>query len=121
MIDDPREMLRKIGVVGDEWCAAIIVGDKGREATARTKLMECLVEAKGLLNGRTIEDLLVVRRSGVTNVDCRAYDERDAPLERCASNTDGDCYHCRCPQRRDGEPERSARSCPLRKRTEEET
>lgn len=121
VIDDPIEMLRKIGVVGDEWCAAIIVGDAVREAKARTKLMECLVEAKGLLNGRTVEDLIVVRRGGVTNVDCRAYEERHSPLFRCASNSDGDCYHFQCPQHRDGEPGSTGRSCPLPKRTRDET
>lgn len=35
------------------------------------------------------------------------------PLARCAADDDGDCNHAQCPQRRDGEPNRSGRGCPL--------
>lgn len=36
------------------------------------------------------------------------------PIRRCqASRGDGECNDGRCPQRREGEPERSGRSCPL--------
>lgn len=36
------------------------------------------------------------------------------PLARCAAQlNDGECSHPQCPQRRDGEPEKSGRSCPL--------
>lgn len=35
------------------------------------------------------------------------------PLERCASDNDGDCHHAQCPQHRDHEPETTGRSCPL--------
>lgn len=36
------------------------------------------------------------------------------PITRCqASRGDGECNDGRCPQRREGEPERSGRPCPL--------
>ena len=31
----------------------------------------------------------------------------------CHAGSDGDCYWKKCPQLRDGEPERSDRNCPL--------
>lgn len=43
----------------------------------------------------------------------------DAPLVRCASDSDGDCDDPRCPQTRDGEPAASGRHCPLPWRLEE--
>jgi hypothetical protein len=33
--------------------------------------------------------------------------------KRCQSNNDGECIWCFCPQRIDGEPEKSGRSCPI--------
>ena len=33
--------------------------------------------------------------------------------EHCHAGRDGDCIDKRCPQLRDGEPEKSGRSCPL--------
>lgn len=35
------------------------------------------------------------------------------PLTSCKSGRDGECFHPNCPQIRDGEPEKSGRSCPL--------
>lgn len=35
-------------------------------------------------------------------------------LKQCqAARSDGECSHPDCPQRRDGEPQRSGRTCPL--------
>lgn len=34
-------------------------------------------------------------------------------LNRCQSNSDGDCEHEQCPQILDGEPAATGRSCPL--------
>lgn len=33
--------------------------------------------------------------------------------ERCHGGRDGDCFDTRCPQLRDGEPEKTGRHCPL--------
>jgi hypothetical protein len=35
------------------------------------------------------------------------------PLTHCAAAMDGDCSHAQCPQRRDGEPDKTGRHCPL--------
>lgn len=45
---------------------------------------------------------------------CRLADESpQAELTRCQADCDGDCSHPDCPQRRDGEPHATGRSCPL--------
>lgn len=44
-----------------------------------------------------------------TLTDCAMLRE----LDRCQSNNDGDCDDPQCPQKRDGEPAKSGRSCPL--------
>jgi hypothetical protein len=36
-----------------------------------------------------------------------------SPLKRCQAGLDGECYDRRCPQLRDGEPNKSGRFCPL--------
>lgn len=42
------------------------------------------------------------------------FAKRFAAGERChASLKDGECFDWRCPQLRDGEPEKSGRDCPL--------
>jgi hypothetical protein len=38
-------------------------------------------------------------------------------LEHCAADIDGECDHAKCPQLRDGEPEKTGRHCPLDTRT----
>lgn len=38
---------------------------------------------------------------------------RAADLQICKADADGECNHKGCPQVRDGEPEKSGRSCPL--------
>jgi hypothetical protein len=35
------------------------------------------------------------------------------PLAKCQAGCDGECCDKRCPQIRDGEPEKSGRFCPL--------
>jgi hypothetical protein len=35
------------------------------------------------------------------------------PVDQCHADRDGDCDWKECPQLREGEPERSARHCPL--------
>lgn len=45
---------------------------------------------------------------------------QDAPLEHCAAGKDGECYHRKCPQIRDNEPEKSGRHCPLDNRSDED-
>lgn len=37
----------------------------------------------------------------------------DKELQTCQSGNDGECYHELCLQNRDGEPEKTGRSCPL--------
>lgn len=37
----------------------------------------------------------------------------DTKMEVCASGQDGECNHKDCPQVRDGEPEKTGRSCQL--------
>lgn len=39
----------------------------------------------------------------------------DAPrkTEYCHASKDGECLHRKCPQRRDGEPNKTSRNCPL--------
>lgn len=45
---------------------------------------------------------------------CRLAEESpQAELTRCQADCDGDCSHPDCPQRRDGEPHATGRSCPL--------
>jgi hypothetical protein len=34
-------------------------------------------------------------------------------ISMCYADRDGDCYHKRCPQTRDGEPFATGRHCPL--------
>ena len=36
-----------------------------------------------------------------------------AVLQSCAAHQDGDCFHKDCPQKRDNEPKRTGRHCPL--------
>ncbi|WP_242540132.1 hypothetical protein [Trinickia mobilis] len=43
-----------------------------------------------------------------------------ADFARCAAHPDGDCTHAKCPQLRDGEPEKSGRHCPLDTRGDDE-
>lgn len=38
---------------------------------------------------------------------------RNEKLKTCQAASDGECVHPNCPQRRDGEPKKSGRSCPL--------
>lgn len=45
-----------------------------------------------------------------------AEQRKPRPLDgRCAADSDGDCTHPDCPQLRDGEPEKTGRSCPIHK------
>jgi hypothetical protein len=39
--------------------------------------------------------------------------EMGKELTTCQSGSDGECNHPMCPQLRDGEPEKTGRSCPL--------
>jgi hypothetical protein len=34
-------------------------------------------------------------------------------IKSCAAGRDGECNHPQCPQKRDGEPKKTGRSCPL--------
>ena len=37
----------------------------------------------------------------------------DEELQACVAGRDGDCTHGKCPQLRDGEPEKTGRHCPV--------
>jgi len=41
------------------------------------------------------------------------YSPSRRKMTRCQSDDDGDCDWPGCPQRRDGEPERTGRHCPI--------
>lgn len=52
----------------------------------------------------------VLASSGQSLANTMAYPHRSG---RCRAGSDGDCDWPDCPQTRDGEPEKSGRSCPL--------
>ena len=43
----------------------------------------------------------------------KEFIDRHKDGERCHSSRDGECNDARCPQLRDGEPQKSGRHCPL--------
>lgn len=57
------------------------------------------------------------RRPGNNQAYSEGYDRifraKRKPLTSCASDRDGECHHPDCPQIRDGEPDKSDRTCPL--------
>ena len=64
-----------------------------------------------------------MRDAGIDAVEAQPDTQplkKSKPLRRCASGSDGDCFHVQCPQNRDGEPHKTGRHCPLDKETNDE-
>lgn len=96
-----ENLLQQLGMIGNLFIPAACQTIVGLRAKAE--------------DWKRIADRLTIRRDGMTGER-----PKEDPLTYCQAGKDGDCNHPQCPQNRDGEPDKTGRSCPLLRREDPE-